>query len=123
MPPNASPAGVQAELAALGPIRFGTASMSLTPAERIEVARIAALLRANPRLHVSIDGFADSSGSSASNLSLSRERADTVYHTLRVLGIPAGRMSTEGHGEADPAVPNDSALHRATNRRVTVTVR
>jgi len=72
---------------------------------------------------VDIDGFADSSGSSASNLSLSRERADTVYHTLRVLGIPAGRMSTEGHGEADPAVPNDSAVHRAANRRVTVTVR
>lgn len=31
-------------------------------------------------------------------------------------------MQIDGRGEADPAVPNDTDEHKATNRRVVITI-
>ncbi|HEY7173867.1 MAG TPA: OmpA family protein [Micromonosporaceae bacterium] len=108
----------QTALDAIGPIRFAIGSAALTPADRRAVARIARTLRAYPTVRVQIQGYADASGPVATNLSVSEDRAATVFHTLRVLGIPASRMKLVGFGEARPVAPNDSAAHRAENRRV-----
>jgi outer membrane protein OmpA-like peptidoglycan-associated protein len=113
---------VRAAVTAAGPLLFANNSMALTPTARARLVRIAAVLRAYPDIFVRIDGFTDARGSGATNLVLSRERAATVYHTLRVLGLPAARLATTGFGESDPLATNDTATGRQANRRVTFTL-
>ena len=114
---------VQTALTELGPIRFTSASAALNPAGRRLVANVAAVLRSDASVSVEIQGFTDAVGPARTNLTLSRSRARTVYDTLRVLGIPAARMTVVGYGESRAQVPNDSGAHRAINRRVTLLAR
>ena len=114
---------VQTALTELGPIRFTSASAALTPTGRRLVAKVAAILRSDTSAKVEIQGFTDAVGPATTNLALSRSRARTVYDTLRVLGIPATRMTAVGYGESRAQAPNDSGAHRALNRRVTFLVR
>ena len=52
------------------------------------------------------------------NTAISLARAKSAAVVLqRFLGDP-GRVTTEGHGEADPIAPNDTPENRARNRRV-----
>ena len=37
-------------------------------------------------------------------------------------GIDGARILTEGHGESDPIVPNDTEEHRQMNRRVEIEI-
>ena len=54
---------------------------------------------------------------------VSAARAVTVVHELLDDGqLALDRFVVEGHGEAHPLLPNDSAENRATNRRVELTV-
>jgi chemotaxis protein MotB len=58
-----------------------------------------------------------------SNWDLSAARAVSVVHELlRNKKLPGGRFVAEGHGDARPLVPNNSAANRATNRRVEITI-
>lgn len=58
----------------------------------------------------------------ASNWELSQARAAAVAAALaRQLDRPA-RLSAEGRGDAEPMAANDSAAHRAQNRRVEITL-
>jgi outer membrane protein OmpA-like peptidoglycan-associated protein len=125
-PPGASGdalADVQHAVDACGPVRFASASAALTPVGRKAIERVAAILRADTSVNVEIQGFTDAVGPASTNLALSRDRARTVYDTLRILGITAARMSPVGYGESHPRVPNDSRAHRAANRRVALVVR
>jgi len=59
----------------------------------------------------------------SSNWELSTARATTVVAFLaRDIGISPGRLSAAGYGEFHPRGPNDTAEHRARNRRVDIVV-
>jgi chemotaxis protein MotB len=59
-----------------------------------------------------------------SNWDLSSARAVSVVHALLEEGsLDAARFVVEGHGDAHPLVPNDTAQNRAQNRRVEITIR
>lgn len=80
---------------------------------------IAGVLSGNPAVNVLIVGHTDSDGDEARNLDLSRRRAEAVRSALASeFGIAAGRMATEGKGEAQPSEPNISPQGKANNRRV-----
>lgn len=57
-----------------------------------------------------------------SNWHLSMERATTVSTLLERFIQVRGRVSAQGRGSAEPAVPNTSAANRALNRRVEISV-
>ena len=57
-----------------------------------------------------------------SNFDLSQARAKTVARLLAQRAGPVERYRSEGRGETEPLVPNDSAANRARNRRVDITV-
>ena len=58
-----------------------------------------------------------------SNWDLSAARAVSVLHELiRDGGLDPARLIAEGHGEAHPLVPNDTADNRAINRRVELVI-
>lgn len=55
-----------------------------------------------------------------SNWHLSLARATTVATFLDGVADLSGRLSPEGRGEEEPLYPNDTAEHRARNRRVEI---
>ncbi|GIE85365.1 OmpA family protein [Actinoplanes regularis] len=115
-------AALQPRLSAVAPLTFRTGSAELTPASRKSLRQIADLLTANPSTDLRVEGHTDSRGSRATNLRVSRARADAVRSGLLKLGVAADRLSTVGYGEARPKVANDSPTHRAENRRVELAV-
>lgn len=58
----------------------------------------------------------------ASNRELSQARADAVAAVVAPRLAQPSRVSSEGRGDAEPRVANDSAAHRASNRRVDITL-
>ncbi len=103
-------------------VLFETGSAVLRPGAQDKLMPLARYLRANPRVQVRIDGFTDSVGTAASNLTLSRDRARSVGHALAEMGVDAGRLQLAGHGESSPVASNGDAAGRQLNRRVEVTL-
>ena len=77
-------------------------------------------LSSRPNQHIRIVGHTDNIGSDRSNQVLSEGRCQEVRRAMIDKGISADRIQTEGRGERDPIVPNDSDEHRQMNRRVEI---
>jgi len=60
-------------------------------------------------------------GTDEYNIGLSNRRADSVRDYLREIGLKDVALRTEGHGEREPRVPNNSIANRSRNRRVELT--
>lgn len=103
-------------------IYFDSGSANIKPESYPVLDSVAILLRDNPSARVEIAGHTDSDGSAASNQTLSERRAQSVYQYLVSKGIPGNRLTTVGHGESNPVVPNTSAANKARNRRIEFTV-
>ncbi|MBC8152855.1 MAG: OmpA family protein [Bacteroidetes bacterium] len=69
-----------------------------------------------------LTGHTDNSGPDASNLELSRARANSVRSRLRKSGIDAGQIQVDARGEEKPKADNSTLSGRKANRRVTVVV-
>ena len=68
-----------------------------------------------------IDGHTSEMGSDAYNFNLSERRAYSVRDFLQDAGLKDVQIRTEGHGEREPRVANDSDANRSRNRRVDIT--
>jgi outer membrane protein OmpA-like peptidoglycan-associated protein len=55
------------------------------------------------------------------NVALSERRANSVRDFLQQAGLKDVQIRTEGHGEREPRLPNDSDENRNRNRRVDIT--
>lgn len=75
-------------------------------------------LKANPSLHVEIQGHTDNTGAADRNLKLSGERAASVKQWLTDHGMAADRLTSEGYGASRPIADNGTIEGRAMNRRV-----
>ena len=84
---------------------------------------MAEYLLARPELHVEVGGHTDNDGRASDNRRLSLARAASVVARLIDVGIDDDRLIAAGFGETEPAVPNDSAVNKALNRRIEFTVR
>ena len=80
-------------------------------------------MRAYENTVVDIDGNSDSTGSRELNLTLSKQRAETVKNYLMTkYGYPASRMRTAGNGPDKPIETNDTPEGREKNRRTDIKV-
>jgi len=80
---------------------------------------IANVLSENPDVKVKIVGHTDSDGDDASNLDLSKRRAEAVKNALeKEFSIDGSRMQTDGKGETQPVDKNNTVTGKANNRRV-----
>ena len=83
------------------------------------LAKLAVIIRAQPKGRTRIEGHTDSKGDDAYNQKLSERRAESVKRWLvEKEGLDGSRMTTKGWGEAKPVVPNDTDANRQKNRRV-----
>jgi chemotaxis protein MotB len=83
-------------------------------------------LRSHPNL-VNVDGYADNvpitGGPYSSNWQLSSERAVVVVERLQGNDrVNPAQLYAVGFGQYHPVVPNDSAAHKAENRRVDIVI-
>jgi outer membrane protein OmpA-like peptidoglycan-associated protein len=98
-------------------ILFDLGKDDLKPGARESLSKAAVTLR-DSQTNIIIQGHTDSTGSDAINQPLSQRRANRVLDFLSSQGVPASRMTAIGYGSSRPAVPNDSEVNRALNRRV-----
>jgi chemotaxis protein MotB len=75
---------------------------------------------------VMVEGYTDTdpihTGQYQDNLDLSTARANGVNRVLQSGGVPSSKVMSVGHAENDPVVSNDTASHKAENRRVVITI-
>lgn len=83
---------------------------------------VLAMLNANPKLRIEIQGHTDSRGTYRHNLRLSRVRAQKVMQYLKHKGVAANRLTATGYGPNRPRGSNDTASGRALNRRIEIRV-
>jgi outer membrane protein OmpA-like peptidoglycan-associated protein len=82
-----------------------------------ELDAVAAYMKANPNVNVSIEGHADSRASDEYNMTLGENRANAAFDYLVQQGISARRLVTVSYGERRPVAPNNSAANMQLNRR------
>jgi outer membrane protein OmpA-like peptidoglycan-associated protein len=106
----------------LGDVLFDTGKAELNPGAARNLDRLVQFLADHPDRLVQIDGFTDSIGTDSYNLDLSQRRADAVKSTLRMRGVDASRISSQGYGKAYPVASNTESGGRQLNRRVEVVI-
>jgi outer membrane protein OmpA-like peptidoglycan-associated protein len=129
------PSGIEQELAdlkaqettrglvlTLSDVQFAPDEATLSAAARHKLDALVALLKAQPKRHIRIAGYTDSTGTESTNLDLSQRRADAVRDVLVDNGIHPNRITARGYGEANPIESNATAIGRKDNRRVEILV-
>jgi len=97
---------------------FATNKTKVLPKSIPLLDEIAAVLKENPTIHISIEGHTDSTGKYKNNVKLSQGRAKSVMQELIKRGIDKDRMVSDGFGPDRPIDTNDTPEGRANNRRV-----
>ncbi|MEJ1236992.1 OmpA family protein [Chryseolinea sp. T2] len=97
---------------------FDLEKATLRPESYPELNRIVSLMNEKPGMQIEIAGHTDDTGSDEYNLSLSKQRANSVASYLVGKGVDKSRMTVEYFGEKKPMVPNDTREGRKKNRRV-----
>jgi outer membrane protein OmpA-like peptidoglycan-associated protein len=80
--------------------------------------KLAGIFKEYPKTVILVEGHTDSAGSDEYNMTLSRQRAESVTSYLISQGISAGRFTTKWYGEAQPIADNETVEGKAKNRRV-----
>ncbi len=130
LPPPTSPRGSElsgtaadAALIAKRRVYFAFDSSQLDDENRKIVEAHARNLAANPNIKVHLEGHCDERGTREYNLALGERRAQTVERAMRVLGVPANRLTTVSYGEEKPVAPGHDESAWAQNRRVEILYR
>jgi outer membrane protein OmpA-like peptidoglycan-associated protein len=103
-------------------VDFEFNSLRLTEPARETLDEVAAALHKQPEMQVEIQGYTDSIGTDAYNLTLSQKRAQAVKAYLVDKGLSDSSLTAKGYGKADPIASNASKEGRAQNRRVAFAV-
>lgn len=101
---------------------FATGSAQLFPGGREKLRQFAGVLARYPRSTVEVVGHTDSRGSEATNMDLSKRRAQSVVDELVAGGVSAARITSRGMGASQPVADNSTAEGRGQNRRVEINV-
>lgn len=103
-------------------IFFKVDSYELLSESDVELNKLVELLQKNPGIKIEISGHTDNTGSEAHNLTLSEQRAKSVYDYLIAHHIDAERLSYAGYGFRKPIDTNDTEAGRQRNRRTEIRI-
>ena len=103
-------------------IFFSTGSSKLLAKSYSKLNDVVSILKDNPSYKVNIDGHTDNTGKEDKNQVLSENRAASVKAYLVTKGIDESRLASTGYGQEKPVADNKTAVGRAKNRRVEMTL-
>ena len=98
-------------------IYFDYDESTLSDDTRDKLSRNADLLKGNAQLSVTVEGHADSRGTSEYNLALGERRANAVRDYLSSLGVAATRLRTISYGKERPVCTEETEGCWSQNRR------
>jgi chemotaxis protein MotB len=105
-------------------VLFDTGRIVIKPRGRETLTAVAKALAGVPDRRFTVVGHADDvpihNARFRNNWDLSTARAVEVTLFLVESGLRPESLGAAGHGEFDPALPNDTDVHRAKNRRVEI---
>lgn len=99
-------------------LAFETGKSVIKKSSYAHLNLLAEMLKEKADYQVQLSGYTDNTGSAATNLALSKKRAEAVKDYLVSKGIDANRIAAEGYGIENPIGDNATAEGRAKNRRV-----
>ncbi len=104
-------------------VYFDTAKYNINTASQSTLDKLANVLKEYPDTDVLVVGHTDSVGADEMNMTLSKNRAQSVTnYFVQSKGLSAGRFSTNWFGESAPVADNSTAEGRAKNRRVNLAI-
>ena len=110
-------------------ILFPEGGWELKPDGKATLAKLAPVLKTLTGQTIQVKGYTDNVPIGpelrqrfATNLDLSKARAQSVADELTAQGVPAAMITVSGFGEADPVAPNDTPQGRAKNRGVVMDI-
>lgn len=96
---------------------FDTDKFDLKKKSKIELDKLVQFLQKNTTVTIELGGHTDNVGSAKANLTLSNNRAKSVYGYLVEQGVAKERLTTNGYGDTKPISSNETEQDRAENRR------
>lgn len=93
---------------------FATGSSVVNPAAYPGLQGLAQMMNDYPDTRIRVEGHTDKTGNAASNLQLSKQRAQAVRDILVQSGVSGSRIEVMGFGSQYP-VSTDNALNRRVN--------
>jgi peptidoglycan-associated lipoprotein len=101
---------------------FAFDSSSLNDEAKEALNKQVEVLKENPTITVTVEGYCDARGTREYNLALGERRANAVKSYLVQKGINANRIGVVSYGKERPAVIGDSEEAYAQNRRAVVVI-
>ena len=102
-------------------VAFQLNSAELSQDYKDDLQRVATVFQKYPDTNILIEGHTDDSGPEEYNMTLSKQRAQSVSAYLVANGVDASRLTEKWYGEEQPKYPNDDE-NRAKNRRVELAI-
>ena len=93
---------------------FDLSKATLRPESFIELNKLVSFMNENNKIKIEIGGHTDTRGDDKENMSLSTERAKSVYNFLIEKGIATARLSYKGYGETQPII-TDQDIAKLSN--------
>jgi outer membrane protein OmpA-like peptidoglycan-associated protein len=103
-------------------VTFATGSTAISPSFQATLNEVANSLIQYPNSLIDVYGHTDTVGSTASNQTLSEERARAVANYLISRGVASSRLRWQGYGETQLKVPTGDNVNEPRNRRVEIKV-
>jgi len=103
-------------------VTFATGSYAISPSFQATLDQIAQSLRDYPNSLIDVYGHTDTVGSTASNQTLSEERARAVANYLINRGVASNRIRWQGFGETQPKIATGDNVNEPANRRVEIKI-
>jgi outer membrane protein OmpA-like peptidoglycan-associated protein len=103
-------------------ILFDFDKSTLRPASQEQIRKFAEALKKYEDTEIFVAGHTDATGTEDYNLTLSRQRAESVANYLEGLGVSRTRFTISGLGETQPIATNNTAEGQQLNRRVEVAI-
>jgi len=103
-------------------VYFETSKYNINTASNTLLTKLSSILKEYPDTNVLVVGHTDSSGDDAYNMTLSKNRAESVTNFFVSKGIASNRFTTKWFGEEQPVADNTTPEGRAKNRRVNLAI-
>jgi outer membrane protein OmpA-like peptidoglycan-associated protein len=103
-------------------VYFDTNKYNINANSEKMLTKLASILVEYPDTNVLVVGHTDSSGADEYNMTLSKNRANSVTTFMTSKGLDTARFTTKWFGEEQPIADNATPEGRAKNRRVNLAI-
>ncbi len=103
-------------------VYFATNKYNINDPSQTTLLKLVSIFKENADTKILVVGHTDSSGDASYNMTLSKNRANSVSSFLKQNGINSSRLITKWYGEEQPIANNATEAGRSKNRRVNIVI-